>query len=93
MNKNFFENESTGKYFGKSLAENQTLVEFHLAWNHLRAKACGLLLKPLATNACLTLLDLSWNGAHLLAAKAIFELLRKNTTLEKLYLDNNQLNK
>jgi len=38
------------------------------------------------------MLDLSWNGAGLLAAKALFELLRKNSTLEKLYLDNNQFN-
>ena len=44
------------------------------------------------TNARLTILDLSWNGAGLLAAKAIFEILRKNSTLEKLHLDNNQLN-
>ncbi|CAF3413740.1 unnamed protein product, partial [Rotaria sp. Silwood2] len=36
--------------------------------------------------------DLAWNGAGLLAAKAIFELLKKNTTLEKLHLDNNQFN-
>jgi Ran GTPase-activating protein (RanGAP) involved in mRNA processing and transport len=49
-------------------------------------------LKPLVTNARLTTLDLSWNGAALLAAKAIFELLRKNSTLEKLHLDNNQFN-
>ncbi len=49
-------------------------------------------MKPLVANACLTTLDLSWNGAALLAAKAIFELLRKNTTLEKLHLDNNQFN-
>lgn len=92
LNKNFFESDSTGKLFGQALAENQTITEFHLAWNRLRAKVCGLLLKPLANNACLTLLNLSWNGAGLLAAKAIFELLRKNTTLEKLYLDNNQFN-
>lgn len=92
MNKNFFENDPTGRLFGQSLAENGSIEELHLGWNRLRAKACGLLLKPLATNERLTLLDLSWNGAGLLAAKAIFELLRKNSTLEKLHLNNNQLN-
>ena len=92
LNKNFFENEPTGRFFGQSLAENQTIEEFHFAWNRLRAKACGLLLKPLSTNVCLKVLDLSWNGAGLLAAKGIFELLKKNNTLEELYLDNNQFN-
>ncbi len=92
MNKNFFENETTGRLFGQSLAENLTIEEFYLGWNRLRAKSCGFLLKPLITNARLTTLDLSWNGASLLAAKAIFELLKKNTILEKLYLDNNQFN-
>ncbi len=92
LNKNFFENEPTGRLFGQSLAENQTIEEFHLGWNHLRAKTCGYLIKPLVSNARLTLLDLSWNGAALLAAKAIFELLKKNSTLEKLHLDNNQFN-
>lgn len=92
LNKNFFENESTGRLFGQSLAENQTIEEFHLAWNRLRAKTCGLLLKPLATNVRLKILDFSWNGAALLAAKGIFELLKKNTTLEELILDNNQFN-
>ena len=44
---------------------------------------------PIAeVNLKLTILDLSWNGAGLLAAKAIFELLKKNSTLEKLHLNN-----
>jgi Ran GTPase-activating protein (RanGAP) involved in mRNA processing and transport len=92
LNKNLFENDPTGRLFGQSLAENQTIEEFHFGWNRLRAKACSYLLKPLISNARLTMLDLSWNGAGLLAAKALFELLRKNSTLEKLYLDNNQFN-
>jgi Ran GTPase-activating protein (RanGAP) involved in mRNA processing and transport len=92
LNKNLFENDSTGRLIGQSVAENQTIEEFYLGWNRLRAKSCGSLLKPLVSNARLTVLDLSWNGASLLAAKAIFELLKKNTVLEKLYLDNNQFN-
>ncbi|CAF0872415.1 unnamed protein product [Rotaria sordida] len=92
LNKNLFENETSGRLFGQSLAENQTIEEFHFGWNRLRAKACGYFIKPLVSNARLTILDLSWNGASLLAAKAIFELLKKNSTLEKLYLDNNQFN-
>ena len=92
LNKNFFENDLTGRLFGQSLAENQNIEELHLGWNRLRAKACGHFLKPLISNSRIIILDLSWNGAGLLAAKAIFELLRKNNTLEKLYLDNNQFN-
>lgn len=90
LNKNFFENETTGRLFGQSLGENQTLEEVYLAWNRLTSKACGQLLKPLANNARLTSLDLSWNGARLFAAKAIFELLKKNTILEHLNLNSNQ---
>ena len=92
LNKNLFENDMSGRLLGQSLGENQNIEEFHFGWNRLRAKACGYLIKSLATNACLKLLDLSWNGAGLLAAKAIFELLKKNSTLEKLHLDNNQFN-
>ncbi|CAF1432211.1 unnamed protein product [Rotaria magnacalcarata] len=92
LNKNLFENESSGRLLGQSLGENQTIEEFYFGWNHLRSKACGFFIKPLASNARLSILDLSWNGCGLLAAKAIFELLRKNTTLEKLYLDHNQFN-
>ncbi|CAF4554108.1 unnamed protein product, partial [Rotaria magnacalcarata] len=55
-------------------------------------KACGHLLKPLTLNARITSLDLSWNGAGLFAAKAMSELLRKHTVLEKLFLDNNKFN-
>lgn len=90
--KNLFENEISGRLLGQALAENQTIEEFYFGWNHLRAKACGAFIKPLAANARLTVLDLSWNGCSLLAAKAIFELLKKNNILEKLYLDNNQFN-
>ncbi|CAF1060258.1 unnamed protein product [Rotaria sp. Silwood1] len=92
LSKNFFENETTGRLFGKTLSENQTLEEVYLAWNRLSSKACSYIIKPLATNARITILDLSWNGAGLLAAKAINDLLRKNTILEKLYLNNNQFN-
>ena len=92
LNKNFFENETTGRLFGQSLKENQTLEEFHLAWNRLNSKACGYLLKALATNVRLTTLDLSWNGAGLFAGKALNDLLKTNTTLEQLYLENNRLN-
>lgn len=46
----------------------------------------------MATNVRLKILDLSWNGAALLAAKGLFELLKKNNTLEELDLDNNQFN-
>ncbi len=92
LNKNLFENELTGRLFGQTLSENLTIEEFYFGWNRLHAKACGYLLKPLASNARLIILDLSWNGAGLFAAKSIFELLKKNSTLEKLYLDNNQFN-
>jgi Ran GTPase-activating protein (RanGAP) involved in mRNA processing and transport len=90
LNKNFFENETTGRLLGQALGENQSLEELHLAWNRLNSKACGHLLKPLGTNARLTVLDLSWNGARLFAAKAIADMLKKNTVLEKLHLTNNQ---
>ncbi len=92
LSKNAFENDKTGRLFGQSLAENQTIEEYYLAWNRLRAKTCAYFIKPLVLNARLTILDLSWNGAGLLAATMIFELLRKNSTLEKLYLENNQFN-
>ncbi|UJR32968.1 hypothetical protein I4U23_020431 [Adineta vaga] len=92
LNKNFFENETTGRIFGQTLAENQTIEEFHLAWNRLRSKSCALLIKLLASNARLTTFDLSWNGAGLSAAKAIGEFLKVNSTLEKFHLDNNQFN-
>ncbi|CAF1071960.1 unnamed protein product [Adineta steineri] len=92
LNKNLFENDKTGRLFGQSLGENQTIEEFYIAWNHLRSKTCALLLKPLMLNARLTILDLSWNGAGLHTAKVISELLKKNSTLEKLRLDNNQFN-
>ncbi|CAF1576613.1 unnamed protein product [Rotaria magnacalcarata] len=92
LNKNFFENESTGRLFGKALSENQTLEHFYIGWNCLCSKACGHLLKPLTLNARITSLDLSWNGAGLFAAKAMSELLRKHTVLEKLFLDNNKFN-
>lgn len=92
MNKNFFENETTGRLFGQSLNENQSLQEIHLAWNCLNAKACGYILKPLASNVCLTTIDLSWNGAGLSAAKAIHDLLKTNTVLEILHLHNNRFN-
>lgn len=92
LNKNFFENETTGRLFGQSLTENPSLEELHLAWNHLNSKACGYILKSLATNERLITLDLSWNGAGLFAAKATYELLRINKILENLYLANNRLN-
>jgi Ran GTPase-activating protein (RanGAP) involved in mRNA processing and transport len=92
LNKNFFENETTGRLFGQSLNENQRLEQFHLAWNCLSAKASGYLLKPLATNVRLITLDLSWNGAGLFAAKAIHDLLKTNTVLENLHLNNNRFN-
>lgn len=92
LNKNQFENETTGRLFGQSLSENQTIEEFHLAWNHLRSRACAAFVKPLATNARLNLLDLSWNGAALATAKVLMDVLRKNSTLEKLFLNQNQLN-
>ena len=92
LNKNLFENEATGRLFGQSLAENQTIEQFYLGWNRLCSKACAYLIKPLVGNARLTTLDLSWNGAGLVAAKALFEFLRKNSTLETLHLNNNQFN-
>lgn len=92
LNKNFFENETTGRLFGQSLSENQTLEEIHLAWNHLNSKACGYILKQLNKNLRLTTIDLSWNGASLFAAKAINDLLKTNTILEKLHLENNRFN-
>ncbi|CAF1384440.1 unnamed protein product [Rotaria sordida] len=92
LSKNFFENETTGRLFGKTLSENQTLEQVYLAWNRLNSKACSYIIKPLATNTHITTFDLSWNGAGLLAAKAINDLLRKNTILEKIYLDNNRFN-
>jgi Ran GTPase-activating protein (RanGAP) involved in mRNA processing and transport len=92
LNKNLFENETTGRLFGQSLKENQALEEIHLAWNHLNSKACGYLLKQVASNARLITINLSWNGAGLFAAKAINELLKTNKTLEKLHLNNNRLN-
>jgi len=92
LNKNFFENETTGRLFGKSLIENQRLEELHLAWNRLSSKACGYILKQLGTNLRLTTLDLSWNAAALFAAKAMNDLLKKNAIIEKLYFDNNKFN-
>lgn len=92
LNKNFFENDTSGRLLGQALAENQTIEEFHFAWNRLRSKASGYFIKPLVSNARLTLLDLSWNGAGLFAAKALMDVLRKNSTLEKLYLNHNQFN-
>ena len=92
LNKNFFENDASGRLLGQALAENQTIEEFHLAWNRLRSKASGYFIKPLVANARLTLLDLSWNGAGLFAAKALMDVLRKNSTLEQLYLNHNQFN-
>lgn len=92
LNKNFFENENTGRLFGQSLKENSSLEELHLAFNRLNSKACGYILKSLATNERLITLDLSWNGAGLFAAKAIFELLKTNKILENLHLSNNRFN-
>jgi Ran GTPase-activating protein (RanGAP) involved in mRNA processing and transport len=74
------------------LAENQTIEEFHLAWNRLRSKACAIFIKQITMNSRLTLLDLSWNGAALHTAKALMDFLKKNATLEKLHLDHNQFN-
>jgi len=92
LNKNLFENETTGRIFGQALKENQTIEDFHIGWNCLTSKACSFILKGLATNIRLTTLDLSWNGAGLLAAKAVFDLLKTNTTLEHLNFENNRLN-
>ena len=92
LNRNYFENDTTGRTFGTALTENQALKEIHLSWNRLCSKACGYILKSLGSNVSLTTLDLSWNGAGLFAAKAINDLLKNNTTLEKLYLDNNRFN-
>ncbi|CAF1449159.1 unnamed protein product [Adineta ricciae] len=92
LNKNYFENETTGRLFGQALAENQTMEEFSVAWNRLRSKSCTYLIKSLASNACLTTFDLSWNGAGVLTAKAILEFFKINSTLEIFRLDNNQLN-
>ncbi|CAF1447680.1 unnamed protein product [Adineta ricciae] len=91
LNRNAFENETTGRLFGQSLIENQSLQELHLAWNHLSSRACGLLLKQLGTNARLTTIDLSWNAGALFTAKAMNDLLKKNTTLEKIYIEHNKL--
>jgi Ran GTPase-activating protein (RanGAP) involved in mRNA processing and transport len=92
LNKNFFENDATGRILGQSLIENQTLQELHLAWNRLSSKACGYILKQLGTNAYLTTLDLSWNAAALFAAKALNDLLKKNAIIEKIYLEHNKFN-
>ena len=59
LNKNFFENETTGRLFGQSLSDNTSLEELYLSWNRLTSKACGYIIKPLATNARLITLDLS----------------------------------
>lgn len=92
LNKNFFENDNTGRLFGQALKENQSLEQLHLAWNRLNSKACALILKSLATNERLITLDLSWNGAGLSAAKAVNDLLKTNQILQNLFLANNRFN-
>lgn len=92
LSKNFFESELTGRLLGQALGENQTIEQFFIAYNRLRPKSCANFVKPLISNARLIVLDLSWNGGALQAAKYFTEILRKNSSLEKLYLNNNQFN-